>query len=154
MNAETRGFSVRALGEIAIRCSDLRAMARFYRDIIGLEHLGGDWHVGIIFFRIAQGYGGHTCVLALFHPDAGRPEIHPQSIEQPVTGARSSLHHLALSVPFAEQDAVMSWYRENQVEYQVQVFSWIGWRGIFTKDPEGNTVELVSYDSSLLDADV
>ena len=35
-----RGFTVRALGEIAIRCIDLDAMVAFYRDVIGREALG------------------------------------------------------------------------------------------------------------------
>jgi catechol 2,3-dioxygenase-like lactoylglutathione lyase family enzyme len=145
-----RGFKVRALGEIAIRCADLEKMMAFYRDIIGLDHLSGDHRDGIVFFRIAEGFGGHTAVLALFRPDAGRPDVHPQSEDAPITGAGSSLHHLALSLPFAEQDAVMRWYDENGIDYRVQIFDWIGWRGIFTTDPEGNTVELVAYDPSLL----
>jgi len=148
----TCGFKVRALGEIAIRCSDVRAMMAFYKDIIGLEVLSGDHSEGIVFFKIAEGVDGHTSVLALFRHDMGRPEIHPQSNDKPTTGARSSLHHLALSLPFAEQEAVMQWYDNNNIEYQVQIFAWIGWRGIFTKDPEGNTVELVSFDQSLLQA--
>ena len=151
METGNRGFAVRALGEIAIRCSDLEKMSEFYREIIGLEHFSGNHQDGIIFFKIAEGYGGHTSVLALFRPDVGRTEIHPTSKEQPITGARSSLHHLALSLPYSEQDAVIRWYEKNKIEYQVQVFSWIGWRGIFTKDPEGNTVELVSYDRTLLE---
>ncbi|MDH3661910.1 MAG: VOC family protein [Alphaproteobacteria bacterium] len=152
-DAAERGFKVRALGEIAIRCADLEAMSAFYRDIIGLDHLSGDVRDGIVFFKIAEGFGGHTAVLALFRPDAGRRELHPRSIEPPMSGARSSLHHLALSLPFAEQDAVMRWYERNGVDYRVQIFDWIGWRGIFATDPEGNTVELVAYDPSLLAED-
>ncbi|MGI9417546.1 MAG: VOC family protein [Geminicoccaceae bacterium] len=148
--AGERGFRVRALGEIAIRCADLEGMAAFYREIIGLEHLSGDHRDGIVFFKIAEGFGGHTSVLALFRPDAGSPELHPQGTEPPATGAGSSLHHLALSLPFAEQEAVMRWFERNGIDYRVQIFDWIGWRGIFTTDPEGNTVELVAYDASLL----
>ena len=81
----------------------------------------------------------------------GRPEIHPTGTEPPETGARSSLHHIALSLPFDEQDAVMAWYDKLGQPYNVQEFRWIGWRGIFTTDPEGNTVELVAYDASLKD---
>jgi len=153
MKASERGFAVKALGEIAIRCADLDSMSQFYQNIIGLEHFSGNHKDGIIFFKIAEGYGGHTSVLALFRPDAGRPEIHPQSDDKPKTGAQSSLHHLALSLPYSEQEAVIKWYKKNNVEYQVQLFSWVGWRGIFTKDPEGNTVELVSYDRTLLQAE-
>ncbi|MEZ5934869.1 MAG: VOC family protein [Alphaproteobacteria bacterium] len=149
-DATERGFRARALGEIAIRCADLEAMAAFYRDIIGLDHLSGDHRDGIIFFKIAEGFGGHTAVLALFHHQAGRRELHPQSAEAPLAGARSSLHHLALSLPFAEQEAVMRWYERHGIAYREQIFDWIGWRGIFATDPEGNTVELVAYDRSLL----
>ena len=44
----------------------------------------------------------------------------------------------------------MQWLEEQAIEYQVQIFDWIGWRGIFVTDPEGNTVEFVAADASLL----
>ena len=150
-----RNFKVRALGEIAIRCHDLNGMMAFYRDVIGLEVLADSRSDGIVFFRIADGFGGHTAVLALFRNDAGNPDLHPTSTQRPQTGERSSLHHVALSLPFDEQDAVMAWYDAQGIAYRVQEFGWIGWigwRGIFTTDPEGNTVELVAYDRSMLDS--
>jgi len=149
--SEDRGFHPRALGEIAIRCADMAAMVAFYEDVIGLERLSGNSNDGIVFFKIADGFGGHTSVLALFRTDIGWPEDDPDGAEPPHTGARSSLHHIALSLPFEEQDAVMKWYDRLGQPYTVQDFRWIGWRGIFTADPEGNTVELVAYDASLKD---
>ncbi|MEM8790417.1 MAG: VOC family protein [Pseudomonadota bacterium] len=140
-----RGFHVRALGEIAIRCADMDAMEAFYRDVIGLEVLSHR-DEGITFFKIADGYAGHTSVLALFGPGAGRPDLHKVTEQAPATGAGSSLHHLALSLPWQEQDAVMRWYDSIGQDYRVEHFKWIGWRGIFTEDPEGNTVELVAAD--------
>lgn len=143
----TRGFQVRALGEIAIRCDDIAAMSAFYEGIIGLTRLSGNTGDGIVFFRIADGFAGHTAVLALFDKSvSGRPGLHPTGEDAPETGARSSLHHLALSLPFAEQEAVMAWYEARGQPYRVEHFGWIGWRGIFTEDPEGNTVELVAKD--------
>ena len=126
-----RNFNVRALGEIAIRCADMESMVAFYRDIIGLELLSGGHRDSITFFKIAEGFGGHTSVLALFRNDAGNPAIHEQSDQNPHTGARSSLHHLALSLPFEEQQAVIDWYDANGISYHVEEFGWIGWRGIF-----------------------
>ncbi len=147
---KNRNFAVRGLGEIAIRCDDVAKMMAFYRDVIGLELLSGDAESDVVFFKIAEGFEGHTCVLALFAKDAGgRPGLHPLSTDAPETGARSSLHHLALNVPFAEQDAVMAWYDSLGQAYRVERFGWIGWRGVFTLDPEGNTVELVAYDASM-----
>ncbi|WP_170785263.1 VOC family protein [Ruegeria lacuscaerulensis] len=147
-----RGFQPRALGEIAIRCADMRAMVAFYEDVIGLERLSGDHNSAITFFRIGPGFGGHTQVLALFHHTAApRPGLHPAGAGRPTTGAGSSLHHIALSLPFQEQEAVLRWYDQLGQPYRVEQFSWIGWRGIFTEDPEGNTVELVAYDTSMQD---
>lgn len=103
----------------------------------------------IVFFRISAGYGGHTCVLALFAPGAGRPGLHPQDQDLPQTGAGSSLHHLALTVAYDEQDAAMRWYDQHGLAYRVEHFGWIGWRGVFTNDPDGNTVELVAHHPSL-----
>ena len=64
---------------------------------------------------------------------------------------RSSLRHLALTLPRAEQDAAQAWLDRQAIPYRVETFSWIGWRGVFLTDPDGNTVELVAYDASLLD---
>ncbi|MEL7464921.1 MAG: VOC family protein [Pseudomonadota bacterium] len=138
-----RGFTVSALGEIAIRCSDFEGMTAFYRDVVGLSVLPGGYSDGIVFFDLGPGYGGHTSVLALFRHDAGRADLHPQD-GQPVSGARSSLHHIALTVDAAEQKAVIAWYERLGLDYRVEDFDWIGWRGVFTTDPEGNTVELVA----------
>lgn len=142
-----RGFKIRALGEIAIRCDDIGAMLAFYEGVLGLERLSGNATTGqIVFLKIAEGYGGHTSVLALF--DKGydaRPDLHPSSAAPPFTGAQSSLHHIALSLGAEEQDAAIEWYRMKGVDFRIEHFDWIGWRGVFTKDPEGNTVELVAY---------
>ncbi|QBY01767.1 VOC family protein [Rhodophyticola sp. CCM32] len=143
----TRGFQVRGLGEIAIRCNDLAPMVAFYEEILGLERMTGGTRDRIVFFRIAEGFGGHTAVLALFDKALSRnPGPHPTEPDRPETGAKSSLHHIALSLPFAEQEAVMAWYEAKGLNYRVELFDWTGWRGVFTEDPEGNTVELVAKD--------
>lgn len=151
---ETRGFRARALGEIAIRCADMAAMVAFYQDVIGLDLMAGGPDAPITFFRIGGGYRGHTAVLALFHYSAApRPGLHPRGQDLPVTGGGSSLHHIALSLGHDEQEAVIAWYDRIGQPYRVEQFGWVGWRGIFTEDPEGNTVELVAYDAALLDDD-
>ncbi|MDD9743215.1 MULTISPECIES: VOC family protein [Marinovum] len=143
---DNRNFQVRAIGEIAIRCVDYGAMVAFYRDVIGLSLMNDPDNTPIAFFRIAEGFGGHTAVLALFRHDvegAGRAHGSPKP---PGTGPASSLHHLALSLPWDEQDAVMAWYEHLGRAYDVEYFDWVGWRGIFTLDPDGNTIELVAKD--------
>lgn len=147
-----RGFTPRGLGEIAIRCKDIDAMTRFYRDIIGLEVLSDSREThGIIFFQIGasnEGIGGHTTILALFSYSGMQRQVHPTSQNPPQTGAGSSLHHFALSVLPQDQDKIIAWYDENKIEYSIEEFPWIGWRGVFTSDPEGNTIELVAHDES------
>ncbi len=145
----TSPIQVKALGEIAIRCGDLAPMVAFYRDVIGLPVLLDSSETGIVFFRIADGYAGHTTVLALFLPDAGRPALHPHGTSAPYTGPQSSFHHMALSVDYDQQDAITQWLDEMGIEFRVQEFDWIGWRGVFVKDPEGNTVELVAAKPKL-----
>lgn len=128
-------------------------MVAFYEDVIGLERLSGGHRDAITFFRIAEGFGGHTAVLALFqYAGRGPSDLVPGADAPPLVGTGSSLHHFALSLPFDEQDAVMRWYDKIGQPYRIEHFGWIGWRGIFTKDPEGNTIELVAYDAAMLDA--
>ena len=142
-------FSVKGLGEIAIRCADLDAMVAFYRDVIGLRIVSDSRGDGnIVFFGIGAdgaGVGGHTTVLALFAHDANMRGAHPDDKGPPVTGARSSLHHLALTILSEEHEAVLAHYQALGLPHRVEHFDWIGWKGIFTDDPEGNTVELVAY---------
>ena len=128
----SRGFEVKALGEVAIRCRDLETMRGFYGDIVGLAPLDGNHAETIAFFAIAPGYGGHTAVLALFEDG------------DPHSGAGSTLHHLALTVDAEAQTAAQAWLTAQGVSTRWQDFPWIGWRGLFFQDPEGNTVELVA----------
>lgn len=136
-----RGFRPRALGEIAIRTRSIEAMTAFYRDVLGLTVLSRRDDRRIVFFRLSDGFAGHTAVLALF----AEPEA------ELAAGPRSSLHHLALTLPRSEQDAAEAWLDRQNIPYRIQEFPWIGWRGVFLDDPDGNTVELVAYDVSLLD---
>ena len=62
--ANLRPTAVRGLGESALRVNDLAAMQHFYEQIIGLPLMTR--FPNSAFFKIAEGYGGHTQVLALF----------------------------------------------------------------------------------------
>ncbi len=134
----TRGFTPRALGEVAIRCRDYAAMVDFYENMIGLTVLDdgrrGDAPQRITFFRLGESFGGHTAVLALFEDAKATAR----------TGACSSLHHIALSLPWDEQVIAKEWLEAHDLPARFQDFDWVGWRGLFTRDPDGNTVELVA----------
>ncbi len=133
-----RGFRPRALGEIAIRCKDYEAMVAFYEKVLGLEVLPNGRRPGppqrITFFHLGESFGGHTAVLALFEDTAFTSN----------DADRSALHHIALSLPWEEQEAAKAWLEAQGLPAQFQDFDWVGWRGLFTRDPDGNTVELVA----------
>lgn len=131
----TPPFTVHDLGEVAIRCRDLAAMTGFYRDIVGLQVIEGDYSDKIVFLKVADGFGGHTQVVALFE---AAPDEHP------APGGGSSLHHLALTVRHDDLARARAWYHENGVATHEASHPWIGWDSVYVSDPEGNTVELVA----------
>lgn len=143
-----RPFHPRALGEIAVRCRDFTAMQDFYGTVLGLQRLEpserGGHREGIAFYRLGESYGGHVAVLALFADDVGGVSMSPDEAGDLTVGRRSSLHHLALSLPWDEQDAAAKWLKDRDHEAKFVDFGWTGWRGLFTRDPDGNTVELVA----------
>ena len=70
LSANEKGTSVCCLGEIALRVNDLDAMYQFYEQIIRLPLMNR--FPNSAFFKIAEGYGGHTQVLALFDRSESR----------------------------------------------------------------------------------
>ncbi len=128
-------FTVRDLGEVAIRCRDLAAMTAFYRDVVGLEVIEGDYSDTIVFLRVGEGFAGHISVVALF--TAGDDE-------EPEAGTDSSLHHLALTVKAEDRAPALAWYQAHGLEPRTAEHRWIGWDSVYVADPEGNTVELVA----------
>ena len=127
------GFRPRALGEVAIACRDHAAMVRFYEDDLRLTRLAGNAAPEIVFFDLGESFGGHRAVLALFDTDEARAQ-----------DGHGALHHVALSLPAAEQTAAEQWLIARGHPTRWETFDWIGWRGLFTRDPDGNTVELVA----------
>lgn len=107
------------------------AMRAFYGGMLGLPVLA-ERHAGLIFYDLGAGVAGHRQVLALFSGDRA------------VTGPTCALHHIALGVTPDDQDRAIAWYESRKQPYRIEEFGWIGWRGVFTTDPEGNTVELVA----------
>ena len=93
MNKSARPRRVKGLGEVSIRVRDLDAMHKFYEEVVGLEVLRRD--ESFVFFKIAEGYGGHTQNLALF--DASNRAFLEAKSEQ-LSSDQTTLHHVALNV--------------------------------------------------------
>jgi catechol-2,3-dioxygenase len=131
---------IKALGEIALRVSDLASMQRFYEDIVGLELMRRTDHA--VFFKIAQGYGGHTQVLALFDRSSS-PGY------RGLDGARSTIDHVAFAIALADYESEKARLESLGLTVTTAEHGWVHWRSLYVFDPEGNEVEWVCYDESV-----
>ncbi len=109
-------------------------MEAFYGDVLGL-HVLSRRPEGLIFFGLKESHGGHRQVLALFPGRKAAP---------PTDQHDGALHHLALTIDYGDLEAAMDHLRSHDLAFTVENFDWIGWSGIFVRDPEGNVVELVA----------
>ncbi len=136
---------LKALGETVLRVKDLAAMKRFYTEVIGLDVL----HEldRIVFVKIADGYGGHTQIIGLFHESLPAPfAADPRG---PMRLEHTSLHHFALEIDKADFDAELARLRLLGVETTTVEHRWCRWRSLYVRDPEGNILELVCYDEAI-----
>ena len=124
--------AVRALGEVALRVNHLDRMQTFYSDVIGLELMRRFEHAA--FFRIADGYAGHTAVLALFDRNV------------PVEQERGTVDHLAFTIALADNEPEKQRLAALGLAVTTATHEWVHWRSLYVDHPEGNTVELVCYD--------
>ena len=126
---------IKALGEIALRVRDLDAMQRFYRSVIGLELLRR--FPDAVFFKIADGYAGHTQVLALFDR------------RKPLNAEQTTVDHIAFTVALKDFEAEKSRLESLGCRLSFATHEWVHWRSLYLRDPEGNIVELVCHDPSV-----
>lgn len=120
--------------ETCLYGADLRAMERFYSEVLGLVKMGEDLprHV---FFRVSE-----RNVLLLFNPDetVGKQEV-------PSHGARGPGH-----VAFAIDSADLCAWKLQLAQHDVATEREIAWpngaQSVYFRDPAGNSVELVTRD--------
>ena len=120
---------VKGLGEIAISTTSLEKAVAFYQDDLGLELIRRQ--PNLAFFKLADGVGGHTQVLALFE------------INQAKSPERTRLHHLALAVEAGDFPVVCQKLEDRGLEPRTEHHAWVQWSSVYVKDPDGNTVEFV-----------
>lgn len=131
---------IRGLGEIALQVVDMDAMVDFYQHVVGLELLRRFPGDGPAFFRIADGVAGHTQVLALF--DRGtRPGT---------TRNRPPLDHIAFGIDLENFAAEQARLEALNVAIHQTTHGWVQWRSLYIYDPEGNEVEWVCFDPSIV----
>ncbi len=132
--------AVKALGEIALRVEDLDSMQRFYEEVIGLELMKRFPHA--VFFKIAEGYGRHTQILALFDR---RQEADYRGVEP----EKSTVDHFAFTIRLTDFDGEKKRLEQLGLNVETAEHAWVHWRSLYVRDPEGNLVELVCFDEGV-----
>jgi catechol-2,3-dioxygenase len=126
---------VKGLGEVSICVKDLDAMHKFYEEVVGLEVLRRD--ESFVFFKVAEGYGGHTQNLALFEASN---TLYPQE---------STLHHIALNIALEDYESEKMRLEGLGLKVNATEHEWLHVRSLYFYDPEGNHLEFVAYDESV-----
>ncbi len=131
---------IRGLGEIALRVNNLDALQRFYAEVIGLPLITRAPNYA--FFKIADGYGGHTQVLALFDRSGDPGYRGPDA-------ASSTIDHIAFEIALADFAGEKRRLEAFGLHVETAEHAWVHWRSLYVTDPEGNLVELVCFDGSV-----
>ena len=126
---------VKGLGEVSILVKDLDAMQKFYEEVVGLETLRRD--ESFVFFKVAEGYGGHTQNLALFQADN---RLNPE---------QTTLHHIALNVALEDFESERIRLEGLGLKVNATLHEWLHVRSMYFYDPEGNHLEFVAYDDTV-----
>jgi catechol-2,3-dioxygenase len=135
---------IRGLGEVSIRVKDLDAMHKFYEEVVGLDVLRRD--ESFVFFKIAEGYGGHSQNLALFDA-TNRISLVTKSLE--LSPEQTTLHHIALNISLEDYETEKRRLEGLGLKVQATEHAWLHVRSLYFADPEGNMLELVCYDEGV-----
>ena len=129
---------IKGLGEVSIRVNDLELMHKFYEDVIGLELLRRE--ESYAFFKIAEGYGGHTQNLALFDV---RERSFIESKSTQLSQEMTTLHHIALNVSLEDFEPERRRLESLGIDVRATIHEWLHVRSLYFSDPEGNLLEFV-----------
>ena len=139
---------VKRIGEIVLRTSNVDALKAFYSEVIGFDvyaSFGNNY-----FLKVADDFDGHPQMLAIF--DKAKAFSGPKNIQPAVAVAGAgTLHHFAFAMEREDFDLEVSRLQQLNLEFKFEQYEQFGWRSIHFHDPDGNSVEFVCYDSSLLD---
>ena len=108
--------------------------ATFYTDVVGLE-MFSDNSPDFVFLKIADAVEGHPQIMGLFDRNTE------------VGQTTSTLDHFAFITDDLEADKAR--LAEQHIAFVDRDFPNFKWRSIFFADPDGNTVEFVTYDASV-----
>ncbi len=124
-------LGVTGVNELVLEVVDLEAAERFYADVLGLPVVER-WTDREAVWLMA----GDRTRIGLWTPQVG------------LAGGRGGVHvHFAMHVPAERYDAAVATLRERGQEVEEHTFaSYDGSRAAYVTDPDGNVVELWTYD--------
>ena len=99
-----------------------------------------------MFFKVAEGYGGHTQNLALF--EASNTMFLDNKAVQ-LNSQETTLHHIALNVALEDFESEKKRLESLGLKVNATVHEWLHVRSLCFPDPEGNVLEFVCYYSSV-----
>jgi catechol-2,3-dioxygenase len=113
-------IKIKALGEVALRVTDLEKMQAFYEQVIGLELLRR--FPKAAFFKIAEGYAGYAGVSA----------------------AQTTVDHIAFTIGLSDFEAEKQRLEGLGEKVSTAQHEWVHWRSLYVLDPEGDRAALDS----------
>jgi catechol 2,3-dioxygenase-like lactoylglutathione lyase family enzyme len=123
-------FEINGLDHVAIRVKDLERSADWYMRVLGLRrYQTKEWGPYPVFL-LANRSG-----IALFPANLDDPVIDP-------TSRNVKLDHFAFNVSRENFEKARKYYEEHNIKYSFSDHHYF--HSIYTKDPDGHTVELTT----------
>lgn len=118
------------LDHVAIRVADVEVSAKWYEKVLGLKRYRfAKWGEFPIF--LLSGKSG----IALFPANTSDPQLDPDS-------RNVKIDHFAFNVTNDNFEKIKKRYTELNLEFEIQDHHYFD--SIYTKDPDGHTVELTT----------
>lgn len=124
------GFTIDCLDHVAIRVRDMEKSKKWYEKVLGLKTYQFEAWGDIPIFLLAG-----TTGIALFPADASR-EIPPSESKH------VKIDHFAFRVSREAFEQAKIHYQNTGIDYHFQDHTYF--HSIYTKDPDGHTVELTT----------
>ena len=111
---------VKGLGEVSIRVKDLDTIHKFYEEVVALEVLRQD--ESFVFFKVGEGYGGHTQNLALFD-STNRAFLEAKS--EQLNSDQTTFHHIAFNIALEDFESEKMRLEDLRLKVTATVHEWL-----------------------------